>query len=112
MGTQELPPGSGIRVHKHDRTEEILYIAEGSGTLLLGDERIPVDRDTTVWVPPGTWHGVENSAEHMHVLWFVTPPGLDDLFRGMFWHEGEQPRQLSLEDIQELERKHDSVAKQ
>ncbi len=111
MGTQDMPPGSGINVHRHDRTEEILYISEGTGTVSLGDERIPVEKDTTVWVPPGTWHGVENPDDRMRILWFVTPPGLDGFFRGMFWHPGEDPKQLTAEDIAEIEELHDSKAK-
>ena len=111
MGTQEMPPGSGILVHKHDHTEEILYITEGSGTLILGDERLHVDANTTIWVPPGTWHGIENPESHMHILWFVTPPGLDGFFRGMFWPPGEELKQLSPEEISEIERQHDSVAR-
>jgi quercetin dioxygenase-like cupin family protein len=112
MGTQEMPPGSGIPVHKHDRTEEILHVSEGSGTLVLGDQRISVERDTTIWVPPGTWHGVENSDEHMHIIGFVSPAGLDELFRGMFWKPGQPPKTLSPEEIRDLERQHDSVARQ
>ena len=110
MGTQEMPPGSGVIVHKHDRTEEILYVNEGSGTLILGEERLKVEANTTIWIPPGTWHGIENSENHMHILWFVTPPGLDGFFRGMFWHPGEEPKQLSAEEISKIERQHDSVA--
>ena len=66
--------------------------------------------DTTIWVPPGTWHGVENPDDHMHILWFVTPPGLDDFFRRMFWHPGEDPKELTADEIAEIEELHDSKA--
>ena len=109
MGTQRLPAGTRIMVHKHDKTEEILYVNEGSGTLLLDERRLNVEADTTIWIPPGTWHGVETAEDHMHILWFVTPPGLDDFIRGISWHPGEQPKRLTIEEIRELEKKHDSV---
>lgn len=111
MGTQDMPPGTGILVHKHDRTEEILYVNEGSGTLLLGDERIQVEADTTVWIPPGTWHGIENPKGHMHVLWFVAPPGLDGFFRGIGWPPGEKPKALSPDEIDQIGKQHDSVTR-
>ena len=111
MGTLDMPPGSNINVHRHDHTEEVLYVEQGSGTLILGDERIQVNDGVTVWVPPGTWHGVENPDSAMRVLWFVTPPGLDGFFRGIFWHPGEQAKQLTAEELAEIERKHDSVAR-
>ena len=51
MGTQSLPAGSGILVHKHDHTEELLYVTDGTGMALLGDEFIEVTADTTIWIP-------------------------------------------------------------
>jgi len=111
MGSQDMPPGTGIRIHKHDRTEEILYVTSGAGTVVLGDERIAVEGDTTVWVPPGAWHGVENPDEHMHLLWIVTPPGLDEFFRGLFWGPGEVQKTLTPAEIAEIEELHDSKAK-
>ena len=108
MGTQDMPPGSGIPVHKHDRTEEILYVNEGTGAVIIGNDRIQVEKDTTIWVPPGVWHGVENPDEHMHILWFVTPPGLDDFFRGLFWYPGEEPKLLTADEIAEIGELHDS----
>lgn len=111
MGTQDMPPGSGIIVHKHDRTEEILYVTEGSGSVVVGDETFHVGKDTTIWIPPGTWHGVQNPRDHMHILWFVTPPGLEGFFRGMFWTPGSEEKHLTTEEIREIERQHDSIAK-
>ena len=111
MGTTDMPPGSNIIVHKHDRTEEILYLTEGTGTLILGDEKFQVEKDTTIWIPPGTWHGVENPDDHVHVLWFVTPPGLDGFFRGIAWPSGEEPKNLTAKELAELEQMHDSKAR-
>ncbi len=111
MGTQDMPAGSSILVHRHDHTEEVLYIEEGSGTLILGNERIEIGAGATVWVPPGTWHGVENGNDHMHLLWFVTPPGLDGFLRSMFWPPGSPPKNLTPEQIAEIERQHDARAR-
>ncbi len=112
MGTQDLPPGTKINVHRHDRTEEILYLAKGAGVLILGEERIEVEAGSTVWVPPGAWHGVENPSSDMRVLWFVTPPGLDSAFRAMFWGPGEEPKQLTPGELEEIGRRHDNVNKE
>ncbi len=111
MGTQELPTGSRILVHKHERTEEILYISEGHGTLLLEGEPIKVEPDSTVWIPPGTWHGIEADTENMHLIWVVTPPGLDEFMRGISWPIGAQSKELTAGEIRALEKKHDSVTR-
>ncbi len=52
MGPQDMPPGTGISVHKHDDTAEILYVNEGRGTLILGEERRNLETNTTVLIPP------------------------------------------------------------
>ena len=112
MGTQSLPAGSGILVHKHDHTEELLYVTDGTGTALLGEEFLEVTADTKIWVPPGTWHGIENPDSDMHVIWVVTPPGLDGFMRGISWPIGAEPKQLTIEQIREIEAQHDSVTRQ
>jgi uncharacterized cupin superfamily protein len=41
-------------LHCHSAEEEIFVVLDGEGTLLLGDERIPVERGHVVGRPPGT----------------------------------------------------------
>ncbi len=107
----DMPPGSNIIVHRHDRAEEVLFLHKGSGTFILGEERIEVQEGATIYVPPGTWHGMENPDEHVHIVFAVSPPGLENFFQKMFWHPGEEPKQLSPDEISEIERLHDSVAR-
>ena len=106
-----MPPGTGISVHVHDHTQEILYANEGRGTLILGEERRNVEANTTVWIPPGTWHGVETPDSHMHVLWFVAPPGLGDFVQDIGWPLGAEPEALSPEELSEIGRQHDSATR-
>jgi quercetin dioxygenase-like cupin family protein len=39
LGTQQLPKGSGIPVHRHPHKDEVFYVLEGSGTVTLNDVR-------------------------------------------------------------------------
>jgi uncharacterized cupin superfamily protein len=51
----EVSPGKlATPVHCHSAEEEIFVVLDGDGTLLLGDERIPVRRGHVVARPPGT----------------------------------------------------------
>jgi uncharacterized cupin superfamily protein len=51
----EVEPGNlGTPFHCHSAEEELFVVLEGEGTLLLGDERIPVRRGHVVARPPGT----------------------------------------------------------
>lgn len=107
--TTEIPPGSKILVHRHDRTEEILFVHKGSGTVLVGDERINVAEGSTIYVPRGTNHGLENESDDNIVIAFVaTPPDLVDFIRGISWPVDGKPRLLTNEEMKALEERYDS----
>ena len=109
--TTEIPAGSDIIVHRHDRTEEILFVHRGAGTLLVDDEEWPVEEGDTIYVPRGTYHGLRNDSESEIVMAFVaTPPDLVQFIRGMSWPIGS-PRQITDDEIQELSERYDSIAR-
>lgn len=109
--TTELPAGSDIILHRHDRTEEILFIHKGSGTLIVGDESVSVEEGATIYVPPGTYHGMEPQENDLTIVFVATPPELANFFRALGWHEGEEPKVLTLEEIRLLEQRYDSIAR-
>src|SRR5262245_62064488 len=81
IGTQQLYTGSGIRLHRHEGEDEVLWIQEGSGTAIIGDSRKSVEKGAFVYVPQGVWHGLENPNGEVRLLWMVCPPGLENFFR-------------------------------
>jgi len=105
MGTQQLNAGSGIRVHRHEHEDEVLFIQEGGGTAILGEARKTVEAGTIIYIPRGVWHGVENPNE-MDLLWVVTPPGLEGFFREVGTSPGTPPRTLTPEQLNDIARKH------
>ncbi|MSR32119.1 MAG: cupin domain-containing protein [Gemmataceae bacterium] len=44
------------KLHLHKNTDEIYYIIEGRGTMVLNDEEIAVKQGMVVYVPRGTPH--------------------------------------------------------
>mgnify|MGYP006294132625 CR=1 FL=1 len=58
-----IPPGSTIAEHRHDDNEEVYLVVEGSGTLLLDGERIPVADGDVSLVERGHTHGLENTSD-------------------------------------------------
>ena len=60
-----LAPGAaGAPRHVHSLEEELFYVLEGSGTLLLGEEQCPLRAGDVVARPPGTAvaHAIQASA--------------------------------------------------
>ena len=82
LGTQQLPKGSGIPVHRHFHMEEAFYVLQGSGTVTLNDVRQTCERGGTICLPKNTWHGFGGSGtQELVLLWIMMPPGLDGFFR-------------------------------
>jgi mannose-6-phosphate isomerase-like protein (cupin superfamily) len=107
VGTQHVPTGIGIRVHRHHRSDEVLYVLEGDGIVILDDRRMRIAKGSTIFIPKGTWHGIENPDGALDLLWVVTPPGLEELFRDMGSPLGTPPKLLSLEELNAIARRHD-----
>ena len=44
------------KLHYHQRTDEIYYVLDGSGRMLLDEEEIELHKDVAVYVPRGVKH--------------------------------------------------------
>jgi len=108
--TQDLPPGTRINPHRHDRTEEVLFVHAGTGILTIGDQRLEVRAGSTIRVPPGTRHGIENPNGELRIVAVVSPPGLEQAFREMFWRPGDPEKALTPEETSRIGDKYDSIA--
>jgi mannose-6-phosphate isomerase-like protein (cupin superfamily) len=82
MVTEDLPPGAEIRVHLHQREDEIIFIRMGSGIATLGDREVAVATGATVYVPQGVWHGLRNTSESVLGMSAIySPPGFEQAFK-------------------------------
>lgn len=52
-----------IKLHRHERFFQILYISAGSGDAIFGSERHEIARHTVITVPPGLDHGFRFSKD-------------------------------------------------
>lgn len=106
MGTQKLSPKSKIPIHVHHTADEILFVHEGSGTGFINSDSEYIETGSTIFIPAGVWHGIENANNEMEILWFVTPPGLDQFFRDLDSANVSGMKSLTAEDIEEIAQKH------
>lgn len=80
-GFQVIDPGGHIRPHAHERAEELLFVWEGHGVVVIDGVEHPVEPGSLIYVDKLVMHSVVNrSAGLMKVLWVITPPGLEDVF--------------------------------
>jgi quercetin dioxygenase-like cupin family protein len=95
LGTQQLPKGSGIPVHRHPHNDEAFYVLEGSGSVTLNDVRHSCERGGTIFIPKNTWHGFSSPDQELVLLWIMVPPGLDGFFRETCSRPGEPRKELT-----------------
>jgi len=78
----EMAGGSTSGVHYHLKADEIFYVLEGLGTVMLGDEDIAVEPGDTIFVPVGQDHKITSSKDRpLKVIFFLDKPGLEEQFR-------------------------------
>jgi quercetin dioxygenase-like cupin family protein len=74
MGTSEIAQGSRVPTHRHDM-DELIFVHKGTPTVTLGDQKVAVEPGTTIFIPAGTWIGLENSApEPVVFVWTFGHP--------------------------------------
>ena len=81
MAVIRVAPGSRVRpAHSHPNGEEIIYILNGHGRVLIDGEVEPVKAGSAVLFGKGKIHMLENlSDEEMKVACFFAPPaGLEN----------------------------------
>ena len=61
------------KLHYHERTDEVYYVIDGAGTMVLDDEEIPVHAGVVVYVPRGVKHKAKGN---LTVLTVCIPRGV------------------------------------
>jgi mannose-6-phosphate isomerase-like protein (cupin superfamily) len=61
-----IEPGKAPPLHKHDDTEQVFHVIEGTGTLVIGREgaTFPVKPGDVVRIPPATLHTIRADGGH------------------------------------------------
>ena len=102
LGTQQVPVGAGIPIHRHFQMDEALYVLEGSGVFILNDVRHPFEKNGTIFIPKNSWHGFANPEHELLLLWIVSPAGLEGFFRETCNPPGVPPKHFTREQIKRI----------
>lgn len=68
LAEARVAPGKITATHYHIRTEEVYYILEGNGRMMLESESQPVKAGDGIVILPGQKHAIENTGEGELVL--------------------------------------------
>ena len=61
IAVEDMPPGTAIPVHRHEVHEEVLFVHRGEVMIRLDDREAVAPAGSTVYIPAGTWIGVQNT---------------------------------------------------
>ncbi|MBN2579426.1 MAG: cupin domain-containing protein [Pirellulales bacterium] len=65
LAEARLPPDGSTTPHRHERTEEIYYILQGTGQMQVGEEIHQVVPGDAVAIPPGARHQITNTGNEI-----------------------------------------------
>lgn len=109
IGTLRIDAGAGIRTHMHASMDEFFYVLEGRGTFVLDGVPHALEKGTTLFIPRGTWHGLENPDSAFAAVWGVSPSGLAGFFRELATPVGAPLKTITLEQRNAIAKKYDTV---
>ena len=65
-----LEPGAEVPLHRHpEETEEVIWVISGRGEFEVDGERVVVGADTTVVIPPTSFHAFRTVGEETLYLY-------------------------------------------
>ena len=98
---QKVKPGKGTGLHYHTDVDEIFYIIEGTGTVVLGSKSYNIEAGDFIFIPKNTDHKIRkyDSAGILKVVFFMNKPGLLNFFkeRHKQFYIGKKP--MTLEEL-------------
>ena len=69
----KLEPGASIGLHTHDTSSEIIYILEGTGTVLYDDGKESLVKGLCHYCPKGHTHSLINDSDNDLIFFAVVP---------------------------------------
>jgi mannose-6-phosphate isomerase-like protein (cupin superfamily) len=89
---QVAPRGFSPPLHFHLHEDGLMYVLEGSMTVVVGDDRRSVAAGQAVFLPRGVGHTFRVDSERVRLLEIVSPGGIETFYRNC----GEPAKQLEL----------------
>lgn len=110
---EEQSPGKKMRIHKHLHNDELIFIHQGQGTLTMDEESIDVKTGDLVFVPRGTWHGLDNTGSEKLLMAFqYSPAGFEEYFIENGSPAGMPAKEKTEEEYAITEKKYGMVYKE
>lgn len=109
---EDMLPGRKMRVHKHLNSDELIFIHKGEGRFTLDEEILDVKTGDVIFVPRGTWHGLDNTGkENLQMIFQYSPAGFEEYFIENGTLVGMAPKERTKEEYAATEKKYGMIYK-
>ena len=110
LGTEDLPPGAKIDRHQHPRSDEILFLQNGTARVTLANVTRDVHGGATVFIPTHTWISVTNTgSDPIHMVFVFSAPGFESFMRAESVPEGQPVTPLSKAQDAEIQKTYEQA---
>ena len=90
LAEARLPEGTATMPHLHPKTEEIYYILEGEGEMIIANDKRDVFPGDAIAIPPGAAHQIINRGNGELKFLCCCAPAYEDTDTVMLDGEGDQ----------------------
>ncbi len=74
LAEARVKPGRSTHRHIHTLSEEIYFVSEGKGTMLLGKKKFKIEAGDAIAILPKTPHFIINKGKCDLVIWCICSP--------------------------------------
>ena len=107
VGTEEIPAGKSIPVHKHSHADEFIVLQEGTASVTLGARRQTANAGAMIFIPENEWVGLENVGQGtMKILFVFSALGFEEYLRATSVPEGQDVKPFSPDELREIRQKY------
>lgn len=69
-----LPPLTVTEIHRHNGSENVIFVISGNGTLVLDDKEARISRGDRVRINKGSYHGFRTEDDGLEFVTIHMPP--------------------------------------
>ena len=107
VGTEEIPAGKSIPVHKHSHADEFIVLQEGTATVTLGARRQTANAGAMIFIPENEWVGLDNVGPGtMKILFVFSALGFEEYLRATSVPEGREVKPFTPDELKEIRQKY------
>jgi len=107
VGTEEIPAGKSIPIHKHSHADEFIVLQEGTAMVTLGARRQTANAGAMIFIPQDEWVGLDNTGPGtMKILFVFSALGFEEYLRATSVPEGQPVKPFTPDELKQIRQKY------